>query len=76
MAGMALLSLGEIEHGAPNDPAAANPDVLHQAPVGVLLVVPEVSLAAFNRGAAFAAARRCVTSTKGFRSALHAVPEG
>ena len=33
-----------------NDPAAADPDVLHHAPVAVLLAVFEASLAAHEHG--------------------------
>ena len=36
MAGVALSSLGEIEHVAPNNPAGADPDMRHHAPVAAL----------------------------------------
>ena len=47
---LAVVDLAEIENLALNDPAAADPDVLHHAPVAVLLAVLEASLAAHEHG--------------------------
>ena len=47
---LAVVDLAEIDNVALNNPAATDPDVLHHAPVAVLLAVFEASLAAHEHG--------------------------
>ena len=59
---LVIVDLAEIEHVALNHPATTDPDVLHHAPVAVLLAVLEASLAAHEHGQIVG---RCGTSIKG-----------
>ena len=59
---LAVVDLAEIQNLALNHPAAAHSDVLHHAPVTVLLAVLETSLAAHEHGHSV---RRFVSPIKG-----------